>query len=66
MKFPTGESKIHRRYVTPGAGLNTGVSAPHQVYIRDARPLQDGIQLDVNGYQLFQHQSKARSPRESY
>jgi hypothetical protein len=66
MKFPSGESKIHRRYVTPGAELNTGVSAPHQVYIRDARPLQDGIQLDVNGFQLFQHKSKARSPRGPY
>jgi hypothetical protein len=62
MKFPTGKSKIHRRYVTPGAELNTGISEPHPVYVRDVRPIQDEIQLDVNGFQLFQHQSKVRHP----
>ena len=58
MRHPKGTSKIHRRYVTPGAELNTGVSELWPVHVRDARPIQDECKLDVCGFQLFQHKSK--------
>ena len=35
MIFPTGKSKIHRRYVTPGAEKNTSIDEPSPVHVRD-------------------------------
>ena len=61
MRHPKGTSKIHRRYVTPGKELNTGVSELWPVHVRDARPIQDECKLDVCGFQLFQHKSKVLS-----
>lgn len=58
MIFPTGKSKIHRRYVTPGAEKNTSVDEPSPVHVRDARPIQDEIKLDTYGFQLIHHESK--------
>jgi len=58
MRHPKGTSKIHRRYVTPGAELNTGVSELRPVRVRDARHIHDECKLDICGFQLFQHKSK--------
>ena len=62
MIFPTGKSKIHRRYVTPGAEKNTSVDEPSPVHVRDARPIQDEIKLDTYGFQLVHHESKVLLP----
>lgn len=58
MIFPTGRSKVHRRYVTPGAEKNTSVDEPSPVHVRDARSIQDEIQLDTYGFQLINHESQ--------
>jgi hypothetical protein len=68
-------SKINRRYVAPGAELNTGIYEPHRVVIRNGRPVQDGFSLDRHGFVLAHHTSgvtdfrdktlvAARYPRE--
>ena len=58
MIFPTGKSKIHRRYVTPGAEKNTSIDEASPVHVCDARPIQNEIKIDTYGFQLVQHQSK--------
>jgi hypothetical protein len=45
-------SKINRRYVAPGAELNTGIYEPHRVFIRNGRPVQSGFSLDSHGFVL--------------
>ena len=66
MNFPTGTAKITRRYVTPGAELNTGISERRAVQVRDARPIQDQCKLDVCGFQFFRHKSKVSFPKICY
>jgi hypothetical protein len=50
-------SKINRRYVAPGAELNTGVYEPHRVIIRNARPVAGQFSLDTHGFVLARHVS---------
>src|SRR5277367_2780623 len=38
-------SRINRRYVAPGAELNTGRYAPHTIFIRNGRPVQGALGL---------------------
>jgi hypothetical protein len=40
-------SRINRRYVAPGAELNTGRYAPHTIFIRNGRPVQSALGLDT-------------------
>jgi hypothetical protein len=61
MMFVTGKSKIHRRYVTPGAERNTSIDEPSPVHVRDARPIQNEMKLDTYGFQLIHHESKVFS-----
>lgn len=58
MQYLTAESKYNRRYITPGCEINTGVYETKKVHVMDVRPRQEEHKLDVNGFQLFQHQSK--------
>jgi len=43
-------SRINRRYVAPGAEINTGQYEPHRVLIRNGRPLQETFTLDRHGF----------------
>ena len=58
MQFVSLETKYNRRYVTPGAEINTGIFAPRNVHVHDVRPTKDECQLDVTGFELFDHESK--------
>jgi hypothetical protein len=58
MQFVCPETKYNRRYVTPGAEINTGIFAPRDVHVNDVRPTKDECKLDVTGFELFQHESK--------
>jgi hypothetical protein len=50
-------SRINRRYVAPGAELNTGRYTPHTVFIRNGRPVQGTLGLDTQGFVLARHPS---------
>ena len=50
-------SRINRRYVAPGAELNTGCYAPHTVFIRNGRPVQGTLGLDTQGFVLAKQPS---------
>jgi hypothetical protein len=45
-------SRINRRYVAPGAELNTGRYAPQTVFIRNGRRAQGALGLDTQGFTL--------------
>lgn len=45
-------SHINRRYVAPGAELNTGRYEPHRVLIHNARTAPEAITLDCQGFVL--------------
>src|SRR5580698_10332729 len=45
-------SRVNRRYVAPGAELNTGRYAPHTVFIGNARTVQGAMSLDTHGFVL--------------
>jgi hypothetical protein len=51
-------STLNRRYVAPGIDVNTGQFEPHQVVIRNARPLQNQFTLATHGFTLAQHRSR--------
>jgi hypothetical protein len=50
-------SRINRRYVAPGAELNTGRYAPHTIFIRNGRPVQSTLSLDTQGFVLAKQPS---------
>jgi len=50
-------SRINRRYVAPGAELNTGRYAPHTIFIRNGRPVQGALGLDTHGFVLAEQPS---------
>lgn len=56
--YLTPGSRINRRYVAPGAELNTGRYAPHAVFIRNGRPLRDALGLDTHGFVLATQPSR--------
>jgi hypothetical protein len=58
LDYLTPSSRINRRYVAPGAELNTGRYEPHRVWIRNARPVQDRLNLDHQGFVLARRPSK--------
>jgi hypothetical protein len=53
-------SRINRRFVAPGAEVNTGRFVAHRVTIRDARPTQGRFTLASNGFALAEHYSAVR------
>jgi hypothetical protein len=50
-------SRINRRYVAPGAELNTGRYTPHTIFIRNGRAVQDAPGLDTQGFVLARQPS---------
>ena len=48
---------VNRRYVSPGADLNTGRYEPFTVTVRDGRSIQDHFTLDTHGFVLTAHRS---------
>lgn len=55
------DSKYNRRYVTPGAEVNTGLYETRPVRVKDIRPQVDEYSLHTTGFQLFHHESKVHS-----
>jgi hypothetical protein len=53
MQFVKADSKVNRRYITPGLEINTGQYETHKVHIRDIRARRQEYTLDGNGFQLF-------------
>src|SRR5262252_8241368 len=49
-------SRINRRFWAPGRELNTGIYAPYEVTIRDAR-LAGPFTLDEHGFCLGRHRT---------
>lgn len=62
MLFIKRDSKINRRYITPGLEVNTGKYEVHKVHIRDARPRRVQCSLETTGFQLGDHKSAVNSP----
>ena len=52
LNYLARSSRINRRYVAPGAEINTGQYEPHEVLIRNGRPLQGQFTLDEHGFVL--------------
>jgi len=50
-------SFINRRFMSPGAEINTGAYEPYAVKIGDGRPFKDSFTLDTHGFMLAQHKS---------
>ncbi len=48
-------SRINRRFWAPGAEVNTGVYAPYDVTIRNARTADEAFTLDTHGFALGHH-----------
>ena len=53
-------STVNRRFVAPGAELNTGTYAAYTVQIQDGRAIKDRFHLDTHGFVLAEHQSGIR------
>jgi hypothetical protein len=45
-------SRVNRRYVAPGAEINTGQYEPRRVKIRNARPFENRLGFDSHGFVL--------------
>ena len=58
-------SFVNRRFVTPGAEVNTGTYETHRVPIRDARSIADRFNLDEHGFVLAAHRSAVRDFTDS-
>lgn len=58
-------SRINRRFWAPGAELNTGVYAPYDVYIRDARAAGP-FTLDGHGFCLERHPTSVSDWEANY
>jgi len=50
-------SHINRRFVAPGAEVNTGTYEYHSVAVRDGRDIRENFSLDANGFVLADHTS---------
>jgi hypothetical protein len=51
-------SAVNRRFVAPGAEVNTGTYAPYSVRVRDGRSIKDQFSLDTHGFVLAEHHSR--------
>jgi hypothetical protein len=58
-------SRVNRRYVAPGAELNTGRYAPHTVFIRNGRTVRDALNLDNQGFVLATQPSRVTNFRDN-
>jgi hypothetical protein len=53
----TPASHINRRFVSPGAEVNTCIYERHRVDIHDGRAICDTFNLDRQGFVLAKHKS---------
>lgn len=51
-------SFVNRRFVAPGAEMNTGTYEMHPVKVRDGRTIMDSFNLDKHGFVLANHESQ--------
>ena len=58
-------SRINRRFWAPGKELNTGVYAPHEVTIRNAR-IAGPFSLDQHGFCLGRHVTQISAWQQNY
>jgi hypothetical protein len=61
MLFVKADSKVNRRYITPGLEINTGEYETRKVRINDMRLRLDECTLDTAGFQLFNKKTAVRS-----
>lgn len=54
------DSRVNRRFVAPGAELNTGRFETHEVRIHEGRSCRDALTLDGVGFELLDHRSAVR------
>jgi len=64
MSFIKPDSKINRRYITPGLEVNTGRYEVKNVHIRDARPYRTECTLETTGFELSEYTSEVCVPIE--
>jgi len=57
INYVSRDSKINRRWVSPGLDINTGTYETHKVVIRDARSAQQPFTMDRHGFTLISHTS---------
>ena len=55
--YPSPGSFVNRRFVAPGAEVNTGRYEPYRVPVHDARPIADRFNLDEHGFVLAKRAS---------
>jgi hypothetical protein len=65
ISFLAPGSFINRRFVAPGAEVNTGRYEPHRVSIHDGRSIADRFTLDVQGFVLASMPSGIRDFHDS-
>lgn len=58
------DSPLNRRYVAPGAEMNTGLYERHRIHIRDARRAAELLTLDTGGFELIRHESAVADFRD--
>ena len=57
MQFIRRDSKVNRRYITPGVEVNTGKYEGKKVYVNDVRPIREQCKLDTVGFELLDHKT---------
>ena len=57
-------SRVNRRFVAPGAEINTGQYQPHRVKIRNARVAPERFTLDTHGFCLARYPSTVQDFRD--
>ena len=57
ISYVSRSSLVNRRFVAPGAEVNTGTYETHRVTVRDGRPIKDRFNLDHHGFVLAEHRS---------
>lgn len=65
LEFIRPDSALNRRFVAPGAELNTGRYERHRVCIRDARRADERLTLDRCGFELIHHESSVIDFRDA-
>jgi len=53
-------SPINRRFVAPGAEVNTGTYELHRMQVRDGRSISEQFHLDTHGFAIAGHKSAVR------
>jgi hypothetical protein len=65
LSYVRADSKLNRRYVSPGAEMNTGLYEERDVTIRNARLLGQRPTLASHGFELVRHHSAVQDFRDT-